>query len=338
VIRVLIAEDSSTARALLREILGSEPEIEVVGEARDGGEAVRLARELRPDVVTMDIRMPVLDGFQATREIMAEAPTRIIMVTGSPSAREVAFGLRAFDAGALTVQRRPPGPDDPDFERAARSLVDVVKAMAEVRIARRMRYRKRTAEARSGRIQVVAMAASTGGPPALKTILGNLPADFPVPILVVQHIARGFVQGLVEWLDHGCALRVRLAEEGRAAQPNSVFIAPEDVHLELERSGRMRLSNRPPVHGFRPSASVLFESVARSFGPRAAGVILSGMGEDGVDGLAHLHQAGGVVIAQSEETAAVFGMPGAAVAAGVVSTVLDLDEIAGALLREVDRA
>jgi two-component system, chemotaxis family, protein-glutamate methylesterase/glutaminase len=342
-IRVLVAEDSETARALLVSILGSDPEIEVVGQARDGVEAVELAQRLRPDVVTMDILMPRMDGLAATEEIMITAPTRIVIVTASGAqgarADEVEGSFEMLRLGALDVLMKPPGPESPGFQRARRRLVSSVKAMSEVKVVRRWRLTAPSkldlgAEpAGSGtRASTVAIAASTGGPPALHRLLSGLPSNFEAPVLVVQHITPGFAKGLAAWLDGVGPLRVKLAEEGEPLAPRTVYLAPDDRHLGVSDDLRVGLSDAGPIGGFRPSATFLFESVARVFGPSALAVILTGMGDDGVRGLRSVRRSGGRVIAQDELSSAVYGMPAAAIKAGVADVVLPIEEIPARLV------
>jgi two-component system chemotaxis response regulator CheB len=340
-IRVLVVDDSATARGLLVKILQSDREIQIVGEAADGVEAVALTQRLRPDLVTMDIHMPRLDGLEATREIMITAPTPIVIVTASTRAREVAKSMELLALGALDVLIKPPGPAAPGFEDEARRLVDVVKTMAQVKVVRRWRAvpsaPPRRARPRQGapKVRVVAIAASTGGPAALHDLLENLPGDLPASVLIVQHIAHGFTAGLAAWLGLGTALCVKVAEEGEPLAPGTVYCAPEDRHLDVTPRGTVALSSAPPVGGFRPSGTFLFEAAARTFGASAVAVILTGMGDDGVAGLHAVRQAGGRVIAQDQASSAVFGMPGAAVAAGLADEVLPPDEIATRLVELV---
>ena len=335
-IRVLIADDSPTARALLASILRSDPSFEIVGEARDGNEAVSLTKKLRPGIVTMDLDMPRLDGFAATREIMIESPTPIVVVSAMTPVREAEAAVRALGAGALAVLPKPLGPGSPGFERSARELLDSLRTMAGVKVVRRHRPRTSprpveplpwTAE----RPRVVAIAASTGGPAALLSVLSGLPAGFPIPLLVVQHIAHGFTPGLASWLQRSCPLRVEVAQAGQAVE-NGVYVAPDDRHLGLGRDGRAVVSSDPPIGGFRPSATFLFESIAQACGSRSVAVMLTGMGQDGVDGLRPLRAAGGRIIAQDEETSIVFGMPGAVVSEGLADFVLPVQDVAGCLI------
>ncbi len=337
-IRVLVVEDSDTVRALLVAILQSDPGITVVGEARTGAEAVELAVRLAPDVITMDVQMPQMDGLEATSAIMARAPTRIVVVSSRASATEIDLSLEATRAGALVVLSKPESPRSPRFESQRAQLLAMVHAMAGIKVVRRwsptppsgVRQPRPTsgpAPHRAG-IRLVAIAASAGGPAALLDLLAALPATFPVSILVVQHIARGFVDGLAHWLDAGTALNVRVASHDTVARPGEVYIAPEDRHLGIRPDMRLVVSSEPPVGSFRPAATHLFHSVAAAHGAQAVGVILTGMGNDGVAGLKTFHAAGGYVIAQDESTSVIYGMPMEALRAGVTDAVLPLRGIA----------
>jgi two-component system chemotaxis response regulator CheB len=342
-IRVLVADDSPTARALLVAILTSDHEVEVVGEARDGAEAVELTRALRPDLVTMDVRMPRMNGFEATKEIMITAPTPIVIVTASMLARDVETSLHALKAGALTVLPKPSGPQAFDFEEAARQLLANIKAMAQVKVVRHWRPTSGTAPAGArpapprpaAQGRVVALAASTGGPAALHRLLSLLPADFPAPLLAVQHITAGFIGGLAAWLDKVSGLRVKIAEGGEPLAPSTVYFAPDDRHLGVSPQAAVELTRTPPVGGFRPSGTALFESAARVYGAATVTLILTGMGDDGVDGLRAVRRAGGCVLAQDQKSSVVFGMPAAAVAAGLADSVLPLEEIPARLVELV---
>ncbi|MGI5860641.1 MAG: chemotaxis-specific protein-glutamate methyltransferase CheB [Myxococcales bacterium] len=335
-IRVVVAEDLPTARQLLVALLESDPEIEVVGEAADGLEAVELTSRLGPDLVTMDILMPRLDGFEATRRIMAERPTPIVIVS-SLDVQEVGFTMQALQAGALAALPKPRGPGSPGFEEDSRRLLTTVKAMSKVTLLQH-RGQPEAAPARPPapprlrgvvKVRVVAMAGSAGGPAAFKEILSQLPADYGPSILLVQHIALGFAEGFARWLDSSSPLRVKVAEQGEPLAAATVYVAPDDRHLGLAAGGAaIELSDDAPVEGFRPAASHLFKSVAGRLGPYAAAVILSGAGHDGVEGLKAARQAGCFVIAQDEATSLVFGMPGAAIEAGVVDEVLALPAVA----------
>ena len=336
-IRVLVAEDSAVTREYLVYLLGRDPGLEVAGAARDGQEALDEAKRLRPDVILMDVHMPRMNGYEATRRIMEEAPVPIVMVSASLSMDETAMTFQALQAGALTVAEKPPGLDHPDHAAVARRLVETVKSMAEVKVVRRWPRRERPAlpprpaRPSSRKVQLIAIGASTGGPAALSEILRGLPGDLGVPVLVVQHIAAGFVPGLTEWLEKQTPLTVKLAEAEETARPGVVYVAPDGWQMGVTKDFRIRLTKAPSLNGFCPSVDYLFRSVAEFHGHSAIGVLLTGMGRDGAEGLLHLRQAGGVSIVQDEESSVVFGMPGEAVRIGAAEFVLAPEEIAGAI-------
>jgi two-component system chemotaxis response regulator CheB len=338
-IRVLIADDSPTARGLLVAILTSDPEIVVVAEACDGASAVKLTRKHRPDLVTMDVRMPVMDGFEATKEIMMTAPTPILIVTSSVVIENVETSMHALRVGALAVLAKPAGPGAPGFEEVAQQLLVGVKALSQVKVVRHLRQTQRDNDRPgsppAGRAQAVAIATSTGGPAALHRLLTELPGDFAAPILVVQHITKGFTGGLADWLNKASALHVKLAEEGETLAPHTVYLAPDDRHLGLSGRSTVVLARSPPVGGFRPSGTFLFQALAHAFGPAALAVVLTGMGDDGVEGLRAVRQAGGHILAQDEKSSVIFGMPRAAVEAGLADQVLPLESITARLVELV---
>ena len=329
VLRVLVVDDSATARSLVVSILASDATIEVIGEARDGVEAVEMCERLRPDLVTMDLQMPEMDGVQAIRQIMVAHATPIVVVASLESS-DVTASMRALEAGALAVLVKSAGPGTPRFERDRRELLATVKAMAQVKLVRRWAavppYRVAPIPPRPSEILAVGLVASTGGPNALRSVLSALPSTFPPPIFVVQHIASGFAKGLAEWLATTTSRTVKPAVHGEPLAANTVYVAPDDRHLEASRD-HLIVSKTAPVGGFRPSGSRLLSSLAATFGSKAIGVIMTGMGRDGVDGLRALRDAGGAVFAQDEESCDIFGMPGVALQTGVVETTTPLATI-----------
>jgi two-component system chemotaxis response regulator CheB len=341
IVRVLVAEDSLTVRELLVEILRSDPGIEVVGQAKDGAEAVALAERLRPDIITMDIHMPVMDGLEATKEIMVRQPTPIVVVSSSTSKPDVQRSFDAMRAGALLLLEKPEDPRSPLFESRRERLVAMIKAMADVKVVRRRapgavrRPAPLAGRPPTKRIEVVVVAASTGGPAALQRLLGALPRDLEVPVLVVQHIAVGFVGGLADWLGGSCHLHVKVAEQGETLAPRTVYFAPDDRHMGVASGGRIDMSHADPVGGHRPSADHLFAAAAAAYGAGALGVVLTGMGRDGAQGALGIKDAGGWVLAQDEATSVVYGMNGEATRAGGVDEVLPLEQLAPTIVRLV---
>jgi two-component system chemotaxis response regulator CheB len=339
-LRVLVVDDSSVQRGMLVALLDADPDLEVVGQASSGEDGVRAAARLRPDVITMDLRMPGMDGLAATRRIMQESPTPIVMVTSSVSRedREVAF--EAFQAGILAIAEKPMAlsPRSP----AAAELLRTVKSMAQLKVVRRWapgRFQAPSTPAPAAppirpatwRPEVVAIGASTGGPQALRQILTGLPATFPAPIVIVQHIADGFVSGMVDWLRPQCSLPIALATSGQPLVGPGVYVAPTGRHLVV-RKHSLALTDDPPIAGHRPSATTLLHSVARAYGPKALGILLTGMGDDGALGLREMKQAGAVTVAQDEASSVVFGMPAVAIELGAADHVLPPSKIADLLL------
>lgn len=331
-VRLLVAEDSRVTREYLAYLFDQDPDVEIVGHASDGAQAVQLTRQLRPDVILMDLHMPQMNGLEATEEIMRTTPTPIVLMSASAEGNEARMAFEAVQAGALTFTDKPTA--SPGGERRARTLVETVKTMAEAKVVRRWARRAEASPPTLASppvdrpVRAVALGSSTGGPPALMEILKALPADFGAPIVLVQHIVPGFIAGLAEWLQSGTALAVRLAEDGERLEPGRVYVAPDGLNIRVARPDRVQLSPPGRPDGFCPSIDVLFESVAEVYGASALGVILTGMGRDGAAGLRHLRESGALTIAQDEATSAVFGMPREALRLNAAAHVLPLSAIA----------
>ena len=340
-IKVLIVDDSPVVREFLVHVLGADPGIRVVGTARDGEEALEAIARHRPDVITMDVHMPRMNGLEATRLIMETCPAPIVIVSGSTDPAEMATTFDAMEAGALAVLRRPAGVGHPDHEVTATELVRTVRLMSEVKVVRRWPRARREAPAprpaqpdlarRPSKVNVVALGASTGGPPVLHAILAALPKDFPAPVLIVQHMAAGFIQGFVEWLAHTSSLPVKLAAHGEALVPGRVYVAPDGRQMKVERGGRISLTGDEPEHGLRPSVSCLLRSVAEVYGASAVAGLLTGMGRDGAAELRRLKDIGAFTIAQDRASSVVHGMPGEAIRLDAATLVLPPDKIAAVL-------
>lgn len=358
-IRVFLVDDSPLALVMLKRLLATSPDIEIVGTARDGREALAAFKRAMPDVICTDYHMPNMDGLALIQETMAVFPRPILVISSTikPDERHNAFPLLA--AGAVDLFPKPCA--DTPFEQAAAELTQKIKLLSGIMVisrrastsnavARGAVTERPSAEARSGDttsdaapevvlphktglVRMIAVGASTGGPQVLQTIFTGLPADFPCPILCVQHISQGFLNGLVEWLALQCRVRVKIAEDNEIAVPGTVYFAPENTHLETNGRGRLIYAPAAPVDGHKPSITVTFESLAQHYRHSALGVLLTGMGSDGASGLDSIRRAGGTTLAQDEATCVVFGMPKQAIARGAAQFVLPPAEITTSLIR-----
>jgi two-component system chemotaxis response regulator CheB len=340
-IRVLVVEDSLTVRRHLVEILAADPEIEVIGEAEDGKRAIELCQTLRPNLITMDMMLPVMSGLAATEFIMAHCPTPILVVSSSTNRGELFKTYEALAAGAVDVLEKPAGTEpagqwEANF-RATAKLVSRIRVITHPRAkltpARLSNLepaigRKTITAGRAG-FEVAAIGASTGGPGAIVDILRSLPTSFRLPVILVLHIGEPFGTALADWLDGQTERRVVLARDGDpvSGATGRVVMAPVGRHLVV-RDGRFRLTGDPERHSCRPSVDVLFESIASEYGSSAAACLLTGMGRDGALGLLRIRQAGGMTVAQDEATSVIFGMPREAIELGAATHVLRLDDIA----------
>jgi len=345
-IKVLITEDSPVIRGYLKHILGSDPDIEVVGMAQDGEEAIKMVQVHQPDVVTMDIHMPKMDGFEATRKIMETHPVPIVIVSASWNPEEVDKTFRTMEAGAVAALEKPRGMGHPNANRSIKELVQTVKLMSEVKVVRRWAKNRHLKSELSvpaqavvptvktdSDIRMVAIGASTGGPLVLQTILSNLPKDFPVPILIVQHIATGFLAGLKDWLGRNSSLAVGIAENKEMAQSGHAYLAPDGFQMGIDRYGRVELNKDAPQFSLCPSVSYLFQNVIESYGHKAVCVLCTGMGRDGAEEMKVIRSKGGITIAQDKETSIVHGMPGEAIKLGGATFVLPSHQIAEKLVQ-----
>src|SRR5216683_3084532 len=339
--RVLVVDDSLTARKHLVEVLSADTELEIVGEAEDGKRAIELCRTLRPDVITLDMMLPVMSGVAVTEYVMAYCPTPILVVSASTNRGELYKTYDALAAGAVDVFEKPSGKDPNGVWE--RGLVASVKIVSRIRVITHIRGRLGQSPAASpnfatsnGSAQksIVAIGGSTGGPAAIVEILRGLPAGFPIPILLVIHIGEPFSAAFAEWLDGLSPLRVRYASDGENLPvfgQAGMVMAPPGFHLVVQR-GKLRLTRDPERNSCRPSVDVLFESLAKELGSQAAACLLTGMGRDGAAGLLALRHKGALTVAQDEATSVVFGMPKEAIQIGAAGRVLALDQIAPALI------
>lgn len=340
-IRVLLVDDSPIVLHILQRLLSRSPEIQVVGTAADGREALELVPSLNPDVICTDLYMPVMDGLELTREVMANYPRPILVVSaavepGSPNI------FRLLEAGAVDVYLKPRDILNVDMDKLAYELASKIRILAGVHVFRRNNNVRGAPIAKLAPkptiiprpqtpVRMVVIGASTGGPQALHEILAHLPASFPVPIVCVQHIGSNFLSEMVTWLAEVSPLPIRKAVKGETPQAGMVYFAPEDAHLELDDDGRFALSLAAPLDGHRPSVTITMCAAVRCFGAGAVGVLLTGMGRDGAEGMASIAAAGGITIAQDKASSVVYGMPRQAVELGAVLHILPLKQIAPAL-------
>jgi len=335
VIKVLIVEDSLVNQNLLKGLILSDSRFKLVGIANNGKQAIEYVSIYAPDVVSMDIHMPVMDGVEATMNIMQRTPVPIVIVSSFYQTSEVEMAIKVLDAGAVTILPKPFGPGHPKFEQSARQYLNMLKAMAEVKVVRR----KNTDGTRNAQttlpgttipkiaqgtreFKVLVIGASAGGPEGIRTILTGLPADFSLPVLIVQHIDANFAEGFCSWLNTFSKLPVHIAISGQTMVPGNVYLPPGDKHLFVKSDGVLGISSEGPVKGLRPAVAVLFQSVAAVYGKNILAVLLSGMGKDGAAELKTLYDIGAYTLVQSEQSCLVFGMPGEAVKLGAASKIM----------------
>jgi two-component system chemotaxis response regulator CheB len=348
VINILIVEDSRVIRDYLVYILKCDPDIHVMGTADSGEVALEFLGVHRPDAILMDIHLPGIDGLETTRRIMSTAPLPIVVCTASTQFNDIKTAMNALEAGALAVMKKPRGLDDPDAEAESAALITTLKLMSEVKVVRRWNRSSVAATATAPAeptpsdavgydAAVVAIGASTGGPPIIMQILSGLSPAFPVPILLVQHISADFTVGFAEWLAAASGMPVQVAQAGEIPLPGHVYVAPDDHHLRVGPRGELQTTKDEPHQGLRPSVGVLFRSVAERYGRRAIGVILTGMGRDGAEELKLMADKGALTVAQNEESCVVFGMPAEAINLGAVRYVCPPEGISDLLIAATRR-
>ncbi|MGA1796725.1 MAG: chemotaxis-specific protein-glutamate methyltransferase CheB [bacterium] len=352
--KVLIVDDSLTAREYLRYLLQTTGDFHVVGMAEDGEEAIEKVKQTHPDVVVMDFYMPKMNGNEATQRIMESYPVPIVAVSASWTPEVVGEAFRAMESGAVAAIGKPRGGSA--GEDMAGKFVQTVKLMSEVRVVRRFAKYSRSSDTNAptskgpetiqrkvieptvvtSGIEIVAIGASTGGPPVIENILSDIPENFVCPVLVVQHISDGFLQGMVDWLNKHVRIPVHIPSHGDSIMPGHVYFAPSGVHMGVTSKGKIILSNAAPEMSLRPAVSFLFRAIAENFGNKAIGVLLTGMGTDGAIELKMMKDNGAVTIAQDKESSVVHGMPGEAIRLGGVHYVLSPREIACMLVQLVN--
>ncbi len=342
-IRILIVDDSDTETALIKHIIEPESDMIVVGNARNGREGVELAAQLKPDLITMDIEMPIMNGLEATRIIVEQNPTPIVVISSTVSDESVKATFHILEAGALTALAKPSNILAASFEETRQRIVDTLRSMATIKVVKRgfptiqvpQPSKITFIKSQFRNYELVAVGTSVGGPLALKTIFSKLPPNFPLPIIVVQHMSFGFISGFTKWLNESTALPVKDATNLQELEKGSIYVAPDGVHLEIDRVQDKlisRLVSGDQVSGFCPSITVMLKSVARICGANAIGILLTGMGNDGAQGLMELKNAHGHTLIQDPESSVVFGIAAVAKAMGAVDRELKLDEFANYLI------
>ena len=338
--RVLIVDDSAFMRKVLEEIIRTDPKLEVVGQAKDGREAITMAQSLQPDVLTMDINMPRMDGLEATQHIMTQNP-RPILIVSSESRQGAASTLRALELGAIDFVTKPSSGIDLDMKNVRDELLSKLKMAAKVRVVRTAARHDSSAAVESKspaqstmeagnsepRLPLVVIAASTGGPATLMRLVPRFPKDFPAAVVLVQHMPATFTSQLSLQLTEVASIRVKEAEANEALQTGIFYVCPGSHHLRISLTGRIKLDDGPRISGYRPCADVAFESAAAYGGANVVGVVLTGMGNDGAKGVQALKAARGYVLAQDEATSVIFGMPAEAIRTGAVDQVVGIDEM-----------
>lgn len=339
---VLVVDDSALVRRVIADLLADSGEFRVAGEATNGMEAIRMVHALQPDLLTLDVQMPELDGLQVLGYVMSEAPRPVIMLTAVDAPDGGALTMRALELGAVDFVRKPGNDGSIDASSLRERLIAALRGAAAVNLsatgmlARPRVPRRRASVTTTPATHVVAIAASTGGPRALADLMPSLPHDLGAAVIIVQHMPAGFTESMAQRLDRLSALPVREARTGDAISSNRVYVAPGGQHLLLHEGPgdpRLALTSDPPRHGVRPCADLLFQGVARRFGANAVGVVLTGMGRDGAEGLRLVRSAGGFAVVQDEPTATVYGMPKAALAHAGADEVASLSDLPSVIVR-----
>ena len=334
-IKVLIVDDSGFTQEVLKTILEKDSAIQIIGMAEDGKKAIELTQKLKPDVVVMDINMPVMNGFEATEHIMAYCPTPILILSSVIDKEGIFTTFNALAAGAVDVMEKPSMLPSNSWSGIGDVLIRKLKLISKAKVVTHVKGRvkefsphvKPVSLIKSNTPEIIGIGASTGGPSVVMQILKSIPANYDSGILVVQHMASGFIKGFSDWLGAACKVKVRLAKNGEKIEPGQVLVAPDGCHTVVCSNKTIGLVLGEKVQGVKPSVDILFNSIAEVYGNSAVGVLLTGMGADGAEGLKHIKDNGGMTIAQSEDSCAVFGMPKVAIEKGAASKVLSVEDI-----------
>jgi two-component system chemotaxis response regulator CheB len=344
-IKVLIVEDTLVAQKLLKGLVNSDSRFELVGIAENGKQAYEFVDKYKPDVVSMDILMPIMDGVEATKMIMQNSPVPIVIVSSFYNSSEVEMAMKVLQAGAVTILPRPYGPGHSKYTQSAHKYLNTLQIMSEIKVVRRrfenINFPIKSAENTTtsisektnfNKFQVLAIGASAGGPQGLSTILSGLPSDFPLPVFIVQHIDSNFVEGFVDWLNTYSKMPVKIAVDGETISASKVYLPPPESHLLVNHDNKIKISKEVALNGLRPSVDILFKSINLVYKEKAIVVLLSGMGKDGALELKNLYNSGAYTIAQEESSCLVYGMPGEAAKIGAVCKLLSPENITKEIL------
>jgi two-component system chemotaxis response regulator CheB len=337
-IKVLVVDDSPTVQELMKYILNFDKDIEVIGIANNGIEALKFLETMKPDVITMDINMPYMNGFEATKRIMQTNPVPIIIMTALFNSTDVERTFEAIQAGAVSVIDKPASIKNPNYNNICKNIINKIKLISEIKVVKR-NFRRKIDLKQMIEIEpqfnndctnkkVVAIGVSTGGPPILKEIFSKLNENIKIPILIVQHITPGFINGLVDWLRQDTKIPIHIASNGQRILPGNIYFAPDDYQMEVIFNNIISLNKKDKINGLRPTVSSLFNSIANTYGKNSIGILLSGMGRDGVEEMKILKERGAVTVAQDKESCVVYGMPGEAVKINAATYILSLEKIA----------
>lgn len=334
--KVLIVDDSKVSQELLAHIIHTDPDLKVVCMVENGDKALHWLQNNSCDVITMDIQMPILNGFDVTRRIMEVKPTPIVIISGCYTATDKQMSFKALEAGAMAILEKPSGFQDASYKEKSQEVIDIIKTISKIKATKRLNQSSIKSDKEQKEIKAIAIGASLGGPIAICDILAALPSSFPVPLFIVQHIAAGFTDGFVKWLQERSKLKIVLAKDNERAEPGNVYVAADNCQMEVKKGNIISLKD-PSMKKHQPSVGSLFKSMAETYGPNAAGVILTGMGRDGAEGLLLMKQKGAYTIAQDEESCLMFGMPKEAILLGAARHILPLNQIAERLTNLVGK-
>lgn len=337
-IKVLIVDDSLVNQKLYRKLLSEVEQFQLVGFATNGREAIKKVEQLKPDVVSMDINMPLMNGLEATRKIMETTPIPVLIVSSLYTNDEAEMAMKVLEAGAVNIIAKPRGPGNPKHESDAKNFRNMLKYMSEIKVVRRRSdyimsnsYSSQNAKTDFSDFEIVLIGASAGGPEGVKTILSNIDRNFKLPIIVVQHIDSHFSDGYCNWLNSFSTLPVVMATENLEIIPGRIILAPGDFHTIIKSKGIVTLERGTALKGHKPAIARLFETAATVYKSKNIAILLSGMGTDGAQEMKHLKDKGSFTIAQSKESCLVFGMPGEAAKLDAVKEFLNPTEIVNKL-------